>query len=79
MFGRRDEDDQMETSLQEDETIPSAHAVRSGPANEFIHFSRIAEPLDAVPWDVLRVCRQLVRIGIAQEGKGKQRRSFRRI
>ena len=42
-------------------------------------FSDLAEALDAVPWDVLTVCRRLVRSGLAREGMGKQRGSFRRL
>lgn len=44
----------------------------------FVAFASIAEQLDAVPWDVLAICRRLVRRGLAIEGKGKQRGHFRR-
>jgi len=43
-----------------------------------VSYTSIAESLDAVPWDVLNICRQLVRSGLAREGKDKQRGSFGR-
>lgn len=43
------------------------------------HFSVMAEQLDVVPWDVLVICRELVRDGKAVEGKGGQRGRFRRL
>ncbi|MBI5450167.1 MAG: hypothetical protein HY940_02305 [Gammaproteobacteria bacterium] len=44
-----------------------------------ISFSDIAEDLGEVPWDVLMVCRRLVRKGFAREGVGEQRGSFGRL
>jgi len=41
-------------------------------------FAEIAKSLNAVPWDVLTACRQLVEAGAAREGKGKQRGQFGR-
>lgn len=39
----------------------------------------IAEALNEVPWDVLRVCRELVREGIAVEASGQGRGHFSRV
>ena len=39
-------------------------------------FVQIAEELDEVPWDVLAVCRSLVRRGVLEEGLGKHRGNF---
>lgn len=48
------------------------------PRDGLVHFSEIADDLGEIPWDVQRVCRQLVHQGKAVEGKGKQRGQFRR-
>jgi hypothetical protein len=45
---------------------------------ELVSFYDIAESLNAIPWDVLTVCRRLVRMRVAREGKGKRRGSFAR-
>lgn len=79
LFGRYDENDDIEASEIADATTPLAEAIRERLSAELVPFSEIAEPLDAVPWDVLTVCRRLVRMGLAREGKGKQRGSFARV
>ena len=43
-----------------------------------IQFAEIAEALDAVPWDVLTVCRQLVKARRAREGDDKHKGFFGR-
>jgi len=48
------------------------------PTEGLVSFYDIAESLNAIPWDVLTVCRRLVRMRVAREGKGKQRGSFGR-
>jgi hypothetical protein len=48
------------------------------PTEGLVSFYDIAESLNAIPWDVLTVCRRLVRMRVAREGKGKQRGSFAR-
>ena len=48
------------------------------PTEGLASFYDIAESLNAIPWDVLTVCRRLVRMRVAREGKGKQRGSFGR-
>jgi hypothetical protein len=47
--------------------------------NKFVSYVDISDLLGEVPWDVLHACRSLVRKGIAREGMGKQRGTFRRI
>jgi hypothetical protein len=77
LFGQYEAD--LDTSPEVDETAHLIDAVREGlPKTELISFSEIADRLDAVPWDVLKLCRGLVRIGFAREGKGKQRGWFGR-
>lgn len=77
MFGQYEDD--LDTSPQADETTQLIDAVRERLSKtELISFSEIAEALDAVPWDVLMVCRRLVRVKFAHEGKGKQRGWFGR-
>jgi hypothetical protein len=78
LFGHYDED--IDSSPQVDATATLNDAVREQlPDVGLITFSEIAETLGEVPWDVLMVCRQLVRKGLAREGKGKQRGSFGRV
>jgi hypothetical protein len=48
------------------------------PVAKLLPFSQIAEKLNAIPWDVLLICRQLVRAGAAREGKGQQHGCFGR-
>jgi hypothetical protein len=77
LFGQSDE--VWDESSLDDGTMPSLEKVAEQlPSTGLIAFSEIADALDAVPWDVLRVCRQLVREGLAHEGRGKQRGSFGR-
>lgn len=49
------------------------------PKTTLLPFAKLAEDISAVPWDVLSICRQLARVGAAQEGSGKLRGHFRRI
>ena len=78
LFGESDDD--FDDSQSTDDVMPQREAVLEGlPAAGLISFFEIAEALGAVPWDVLRVCRQLVRSGLAREGRGKERGSFGRI
>jgi hypothetical protein len=77
LFGRHEE--AWDDSSFDDGTLPSPERVLEQlPTTELITFSQIADALDAVPWDVLKVCRQLVRKGLAREGRGRQRGSFGR-
>lgn len=48
------------------------------PTRRLTNFKGLAETLNEVPWDVLVACRQLKRLGLAEEGKGEQRGSFMR-
>jgi hypothetical protein len=78
LFGQTEE--VWDDSSLEDETVPSPEQITEQlPSTGLIAFSQIADVLDAVPWDVLRVCRQLVRKGLAREGRGKQRGFFGRV
>jgi hypothetical protein len=78
LFGQNEEE--FERPVQSDEITVLTEAVRNRlPTTGLIPFAEIADGLDAVPWDVLTVCRKLVRMGAAREGKGKQRGSFGRV
>lgn len=77
LFGQRTDD--FDPSGESDEAMPTLEEVLAQlPTGEMISFFDVAENLGAVPWDVLRVCRKLVRAGAAREGKGKQCGSFAR-
>ncbi len=77
LFGQYDED--WDDPSFEDGTLPDSELVREQlPVTGLIPFSEIADAIDAVPWDVLKVCRRLVRAGIARESRGKERGFFGR-
>jgi hypothetical protein len=77
LFGRYEDD--LDASAQPDETVPLIDVVRNRlPDKGLIPFFEIAEAIDAIPWDVLMVCRRLVKSGRAREGTGKRRGSFGR-
>ena len=48
------------------------------PAHGLIPFPDLADLLSAVPWDVLTVCRTLVKRRLAREGSGNERGHFGR-
>ena len=78
LFGRYEED--FDSTTQNEEFAILVETVRNRlPAEGLLPYSEIAETIDAVPWDVLTACRRLVRMGIAREGKGKDRGSFARL
>jgi Family of unknown function (DUF6527) len=69
--------DEFENAEEPNEIALLTEAVRGRlRKNSFLPFAEIAESLNAVPWDVLMVCRGLTRKGIAREGKNNQRGSF---
>jgi hypothetical protein len=77
LFGRYEND--LDASPQPDETIPLTDVAYDRlPNTGLVPFFEIAEAIGAIPWDVLMVCRRLVRSGRAREGFGKQRGSFGR-
>jgi hypothetical protein len=49
------------------------------PAAGLIEYVRIADDLEAVPWDVVTLCRRLVKEGKLREGRGNLRGHFGRI
>lgn len=78
LFGRYD--DGLDISVQSSEHIQFVEAVYDLLSTKtFVSFSEIAETLNEVPWDVLLVCRYLVRKRLAREGRKKQRGYFKRV
>ena len=78
MFGRYEDD--LDASAQPDDAIALGADVRERlPKVGLASFFDIAEAMGAIPWDVLMVCRRLVRAGLAREGIGKDRGAFGRI
>ena len=78
LFGKTD--DELETDIADNEISSLSDAVLGALEYErFSSFSDVAKKLDAVPWDVLTVCRRLVRQGLAIEGRARQAGSFCRI
>jgi hypothetical protein len=74
LFGQDDEELQ---SGRQEEASALVAAVRDRLSEErLIPYVEIADELSEVPWDVLTICRQLVRAGFAREGRGKQRGMF---
>jgi hypothetical protein len=78
LFGQNEEG--YESEPQPDDITQMTEAVHGQlPVTGLKPYPEIAETLEAVPWDVLFVCRQLVRSGRAREGKDKLRGSFGRV
>jgi hypothetical protein len=75
LFGRYEGD--WDDSGLDDGTLPDSNEVLLHlPQVGLVSFSKVADSLNADPWDVLRVCRTLVRSGLAHEGRGRERGSF---
>ncbi len=51
---------------------------KSWPREGWVPYEEIAELLGEIPWDVLDVCRDLVRTNILVEGSGRRSSSFKR-
>lgn len=76
LFGHYEEE--FDTGAQVEDTIPSDDAVRERlPDVGLVPFAEVAETLDAVPWDILTVCRRLVRRGARSRGKRETARLLR--
>jgi hypothetical protein len=76
LLGTLDEDIDQGTS-QPDSALAIA-IIDHLPRTSSLSFAKLAEDIGAIPWDVLSICRQLVRVGAACEGRGKRRGHFRR-
>lgn len=77
MFGQYEDDFDNESQADRANLIDAV--LNQLPTNSLVDFSDVAEALGEVPWDVLMVCRQLTRKGLAREGVDKQRGSFGRV
>ena len=75
LFGKYDDDFEAVPEITQS-MIESVYERLPKPG--LIQFAEIAEALDAVPWDVLKVCRELVRSQRAREGNGKEKGFFGR-
>lgn len=77
MFGQYDDEFSGESQTDQDKLTKAV--LNQLPTKGLVEFSEVAEALGEVPWDVLMVCRQLTRKGLAREGAEKQRGSFGRV
>lgn len=77
VFGQSWDNDLDSLNIEEINKL-TENVLRLLPQYGFIHFTQIADSLDAVPWDVLIICRRLVRLKRALEGQGKDQGNFRR-
>jgi len=78
LFGTNEEE--FDTVAPSDELVLLSGAVLAQLSDaRLTAFADLADALDAVPWDVLTVCRRLVRSGRAREGTGKQRGAFGKV
>jgi hypothetical protein len=76
LFGRCDE---LDSVADTDELTKLVESITDRlPSEGLISFYDIAESLNVIPWDVLTICRRLVRTQVVREGKGRQRGSFGR-
>jgi hypothetical protein len=71
-------DEEMDQDVSRDDGELATTIVDQLPKTAFLSFAKLAENIGANPWDVLSICRQLVRVGAAHEGSGKRRGHFRR-
>jgi hypothetical protein len=76
---RDDYDEPASPARQEEIEALSAVVLKRLPAFGFVTYVAIADALNEVPWDILEVCRALVRVGRAREGSGADRGTFARI
>jgi hypothetical protein len=77
LFGEREEDFEA-PSLGDELRVLSDAILRLLPASGLTSYANLAEATDADPWDVLDVCRSLVRRGVLTEGVDKERGHFAR-
>jgi hypothetical protein len=71
MFDRdRYQDDGQHDAVEPEEVLKNL------PASGLLPYVDIADRIGAVPWAVLSVCRDLVRAGLAREGRGDTRGQF---
>lgn len=78
LFGRYEDDFESQPSDDENGDLRSL-VLEALPRETLTPFWKVAEDIGAIPWDVLRVCRRLVKCAQAREGRGKQRGSFGRF
>ena len=78
LFDERDGEFDAQTDTDEVEELTTT-VLRSLPVDRLISFSELAKNINAIPWDVLTVCRRLTRRGLVEEGRGKQQGTFRRL
>jgi hypothetical protein len=79
LLGRYDEEADFAVASRDERTADLTETIRKRlPQEGLVSFWDLAESLDAVPWDVLNLCRDLVRTGLANEGTGKRRGCFGR-
>lgn len=48
------------------------------PFSKFVHFCELADALEEIPWDVLRVCKNLCSRSLATEGMGSAQGMFKK-
>ena len=72
-------DDDFDAVPETEGEFPSVDAVLAQlPLGTEVPFAEVAKTLNAIPWDILRICRQLVQKGLAYEAPGEHRGSFGR-
>ncbi len=78
LFGRSYEDEDSTPWFQNKSDLIDAVSAQM-PTTRLVSYVEIADALLEIPWDVLDICRLLVRRGVAREGAGQQRGLFGRI
>lgn len=77
LFGQNE--DEFDNTAQIDGIDFAKMVLDQLPTKGLVDFTEVADSLGEIPWDVLMVCRQLTRKGLAREGVDKQRGSFGRV
>jgi len=76
---RDDYDGDASPERQEEIKALTAAVLERLPTSGFVSYVDVADELGEVPWDVLQVCRALVRVGRAREGNGPERGAFAQV
>lgn len=74
-----DNHDPLEVNSNNEANLPTESSVLGELGfDTFLPYGKVAEKLDAIPWDVLWLLRRMARAGKVVEGSGDLRGSFRR-
>ncbi len=74
-----EEDDREPLSWFGGVILPAEQVLAAMPLHDFVSVADLADRVSALPWEVLSTCRDLEARGLAIEGRGARRGTFRRL